>query len=503
MLKLKIWIKQIYQRFISRKNIIILIGNNGAYLVATKNDKYVASLFIPLGNRENVECYKSFFKDYADFHIFFLVEDENCELKHESIPTLQSVIEINPVKLFISEHYNSQDIVSFKVGNINSKSGETWDTIISRIPYIPPISTLLNYVISNNLKFGGIYHLSLEYINIINNILKKHRENSSFQIFVYNSQANAIKFVIKQNDAIIAIKSVNYPISRTKHYIQGIIEQEVNDYLAYYKNHIIEYHLQVCLILLVDHPLKILLLQSELKEINKMLCLTNSDFTELYTTKKEEQTIDNVLIKLFFKNKTFLGSNRILKSIARVNLVNFVLVRILNIIMIILIVIILDIRYFTYKMTLQDNILDQQKYQVFQKYRDIEQQYSNIKNSLNSADLYNLFRLSDIPAHNPFKFLEKLTNNLTSNVDIEQVNWQINMINDATIVSNYVIADVSIKYNSYSIDHFIVLKEIEDYKEKIRANFNDFLLCCLASHDNKKFLDRVVTPLSFSIKIDK
>ncbi|MGI4776123.1 MAG: hypothetical protein ACRYE9_04300 [Janthinobacterium lividum] len=496
--KLEAWARQIYNYFTNSRSIIIFIGINGTFLTATKNNQPIDSLFISLENRGDIEYYKGFLKKYNKFYIFFLYEDENCELKHESIPTFQSVVRINPVKQFIAEHYEPQDITSFKVYDITPKNGETWNTLISKIPYRPPLSDLLNYVLSKHLRFGGIYHLSLEYINIINKILKNHEGVGKFHIFVYVSQANAIKFIVKHDNNIITMKSVIYPVDRTESYIQGIIEQEISDYLIYYKNYLIRQNLQVCLVFLVSNSLKKLLRQSKF-DLYKIICLTDADLNQTHATGMEREFSDSALIKLFISNKTFSGSNKAIKSITRANLVDFLAMRILNAIVIVLLLIILNIKFLTYSAILKGQTLDARNYLILQEYRDIGQKYPNVKNAANLADLYSLAMLLKIPIITPLEFLEKILSNLSSNINLEKISWKMNAPNNLVQKNNYINIDVSLKYSSNNLEESSALRDIELYIKEVQKKFDGFLLTTQVSYNVIKLLDRIIIPISFSM----
>lgn len=98
-------VSYVHNSLAAKKSIIIFVGSNGTYLAAIKRNNCVDSLFVPLEDQDNLELYKYFFKKYKEFYVFFLYDDKACELKHELVPVLQSVVKVNPVEKFIEEHF--------------------------------------------------------------------------------------------------------------------------------------------------------------------------------------------------------------------------------------------------------------------------------------------------------------------------------------------------------------------------------------------------------------
>ena len=68
------------------------------------------------------------------------------------------------------------------------------------------------------------------------------------QIFVVILDSCGIKIVAKYKQDIRIIKNIEYPFDKSDMYVQGTIEQEVNDCLISLKAYIKRVNLKVCMI---------------------------------------------------------------------------------------------------------------------------------------------------------------------------------------------------------------------------------------------------------------
>jgi len=493
-------VSYVHNSFAVKKSIIIFIGNNGTYLAAFKLNKSIDSIYISLEGRGNPELYKYFFKKYKEFHIFFLYDDERCELKHELVPVLQSVVKVNPLEKFIDEHYQPTDITAHHVYNISTKNGEVWDTLIAKTSYVPPLSDLMDYILVNSLKFSGIYFLNLEYITIIDKILEKSNNtdcDDHLQIFSYITKANSIKFVVKHRQNLLSIKSVPYPVDRTELYVQGIIEQEISDYKISLKNYLQKNNLTVCIICLVNSKLKSLLQQSKF-ETHKVLILSNDEISESLPLANEEFS-DKTITELFSRNKTFLAFNNSIKSITQVNLLNFIMFKPLIGMIAIIVIVLANIKFLTVKNTKAVKALETQNYQIVEEYRNIKQKYPDIKDMANLADLYSLTALLKVPVLTPFDFLEQFLKSNPADVILNKVSWKLNNPNNNLFSRDYINVIINFKYIKTNISTKEALANLDSYVKSLQENFKNFSIDYTTASEPLNTLDRVIIPVTLTV----
>lgn len=445
--KLQVLLKKLHKLvvyFLYKRNIIILIGDKGTFLCALIHDKIVDTLFVSAENQDNLDSYKEFFGKFKNYYVFFLLNGSACEVRHDIVPVLHSIVKTNPVEKFIEEYFSIDDIVAYNVYNINTKYSEVWNTLLVSTPYTPPLSKLLeNLLASKRQKFGGIYFLALEWKTIIDKIVKNVENNKYseyLQIFVCILSTNGIKLVVKHQGNIISIQTFDYPADKSDLYIQGIIEQEVEDCLISCKSYIDSLTLKVCIILIVDQSLKLLLEQSSFGE-HPVICKSSSVLGD------NSKFSDAMVVKLFNEQKSFLASNKYLESIAKLNIISSLIFKPFITIIIVLIFAACAIKIKTVANYKKLDLLNSHYFSAEQDYYNVKQTYPYIQNTTNLADLYVFEALLQIPVPTPFDSLEKFLTNLPPNLHLEEIKWQRSDLDNTLLSSNqYIKIEILLKF---------------------------------------------------------
>ncbi|MCC8398012.1 MAG: hypothetical protein LN569_01670 [Rickettsia endosymbiont of Labidopullus appendiculatus] len=454
--------------FLYRKNIIILIGDKGTFLCALVHNKVVGSLFVSAEKQNELDSYKEFFAKFKKYYVFFLLSGSECQLRHELVPVLHSIVKTNPVEKFIEEYFLADYIVGYSVYSINTRPSEVWNTLIISSPYTPPLSKLLeNLLASNTQKFGGVYFLTLELQTIIDKIIKNVENNKYseyLQIFVCILNTSGIKLVVKHQGNIISIQTFDYPPDKSDLYIQGIIEQEVEDCLISCKNYIDSLAFKVCIILIVDQNLKLLLEQSNFGG-HPVIC-KSSDILG-----KNNKFSDSMIVKLFNEQKSFLASNQYLESIAKLNIISSLVFKPLITIMIVLIFTASVIKVKTVGNYKKLDILNSRYFSTEQDYYNVKQSYPYLQNATNLADLYVFESLLQIPAPTPFDSLEKFLTTLPANLHLEEIKWQRLDIDNTLLSSSnqYIQIKMSLKF----IANDMLVEEATKLLEQKITNFSE------------------------------
>ncbi len=468
---MQVFIKMLHKLiayFLYKKNIIILIGDKGTFLCALVHDKIVGSLFISAEKQNELDSYKEFFAKFKKHYIFFLLSGSECQLRHELVPVLHSIVKTNPVKKFIEEYFSANYVVGYTVYNINTSPSETWNTLIVSNPYTPPLSKILeNLLINNSQKFGGIYFLSLELQTIIDKIVRNVENNKYseyLQIFVCILNSSGIKLVVKHQGNIISKQTFDYPSDKSDLYIQGVIEQEVEDCLISCKNYIDSITLKVCIILIVDQNLKLLLEQSSFG--GHPVIFKSNDILG-----RNNKFSDGMIVKLFNEQKSFLASNQYLESIAKLNIISSLVFKPLITIIIILIFAASIIKVKTVANYKKLDILNSHYFSTEQDYYNVKQTYPYLQNATNLADLYVFESLLQILTPTPFDPLEKLLTTLPPNLYLEEIKWQrLDLDNTLLSSSNqYIQIEMSLKF----IANDMLVEEATKLLEQKIANFSE------------------------------
>lgn len=486
--------------FFQQKNIIVLIGSKGTFLIAIDGSKIIDNLFIPLQNQLNIEQYKTFFTKYKKFCIFFLLDQANCSLRHEIVPVLQSVMKVNPVTNFINSYFSKSDIVAYNVYSITEKFSETWNILLASVPYQEPLSTIIEYIIANSLKFGGSYFLSLELKTIIDKILQQtaHFECvNHLQIFACILDASNIKFVVKHLGNIIFTKTIEYPIDKSDLYIQGIMEQEVEDLLISSRSYISHLGLGVTIIFLVSENLRNLLQQSNFAD-HKIIIVTDQDVIGSGSIKGKFS--DAAITCLFSKQRTFIAVNAAIKSIMRLNMINFLVFKPLMIGIFALILTLGSIKFDIFQNKQKAHALNKQYYQIASAYRDTKQQYPNISNIANLADLYSLEALLQMPLPTPFNVIEKFLATLNEQTHLNKINWELQNINNLTLNGPTMKMDISLKFITIDSSLQEAMVSLKEYINDLKKSFGTFEVNYVINEEEiTDIYKKLVIPFSISI----
>ncbi|MFK7968552.1 MAG: hypothetical protein AB8B68_05350 [Rickettsiaceae bacterium] len=197
------------------KNLVIFVGIYGIKIVVYYKDEVIDSILIDYKEKEYFTICCTFLNGYKKSQILILLDSQDCQIKHEFMPMLQSIMKSNPVEKFIQDNYKPEDIIAYNIYNIanDSKHGELWETTIASSIYSDLTEKLLEFIIHNSFKFNGIYFLSLEFESIIGAILKIQNKTycqNDLQIFATITEASNIRIATKYKKNILDESTINF-----------------------------------------------------------------------------------------------------------------------------------------------------------------------------------------------------------------------------------------------------------------------------------------------------
>ncbi|MCC8467500.1 MAG: hypothetical protein LN589_02060, partial [Rickettsia endosymbiont of Eriopis connexa] len=324
-----------------------------------------------------------------------------------------------------------------------------------------------------------------------------------FQICVYASQASGIKFIIKHKNNIITIRNLDYPFGKTTGYVQGIIEQEINDCFILFKNYISHLDQRACIILIVDEELKSLL-ESTNFEDRPVIFIPVDNILNKQTLEKE-RFIDTNISRLFLEYKSFPAYNNNLKSIKKLVTIKDLTFKLYSALLIILILVVGIIKYNTKQNYKDINSINEKYYATNQEYDSIKYKYPYIKNTTSLADLYVIEKLLEAPVPLPFDLLNRLIITLNPAFKLEEIKWELTNIDNILLVSKrQLIIKLILKYHTNNLSVDESLKMLDDHMQNVKNKLSNLQIDYVIYKD--KILDifgKVVIPLSVNIVDDK
>lgn len=490
-----------------KKNITILLGANGIEIFALKKNQVQDSIFIKYNSDKYHKKYRDFLSSYKGYYIMFLLDHKECELGHDMLPILLPVLssivnKVNPVEKFISEKYKPEDIVAYNVYEVNYQNGEIWNTCIATTPFSFPLSDILEYSIKKSFKYSGMYFLSLELGTIIDRILEisdKPEYSESLQIFTVTTEASNIRITVKYKKNIMSEKIVEFPYDKSDMYLIGTIEQAISDKLLFYKQYIKTLETQPCLIFLVDNKLKQPI--SELKFDNcNILALTRNDL-KLTPNHSDDRFQDATLIELFNNTTSHLASNKPLRSITKLTLLNRVIFKPVIAILIGMMLTLGFFKYQTISVQSEANNLNKQYYKLAEEYRQVKKRHPNLTNVSDLLEMYNLQNIIARQPAAPFNHYKILALTQHENLKISKLSWKL--VNPILVdfPQSDLLISIDVNYNGPIDSTLEGIDVINGYANHIKTNFQDFSVVFTKPSDEIKEAARGVTiPAYFSIK---
>ena len=467
-------IVNLFNNVFHKQKLIIFIGTQGVTLSALKKHQVKDSIFIGYGETNFEQKCFEFLINYKKFYIIFLLDHEECKIKHEIMPYLSSIIKSNPIKKFISENYKPEDIVAYNIYEISNSDGEVWKSCIASVPYIHPISTLLECVLNNSFKYSGMYFLSLEMEIIIERLLHKtqHVECSDhLQIFVVVTEASDIRLIVKYKNDIMDEQVIDYPDEKSDEYTQGTIQQAVSDKLLFYKEYIKKLEINTCIIFLGDTTLIRLLEKLPFPE-SKIIAISGNDIA-LSNNHGDKRFQDNILIELFDNFNTHLALNTSLKSITKLTLANKIIFKPLIALIFGLVVTLGTLQYQNLAVQKETSAINQQYYSLSENYRDIKKRYPNLGKVSDLVDLYNLESLISRKSITPFADLKNFFTTNNNNLKIQDIKWKILDPQNINLPTSHVNISIDLTYEGplkSSVQGISILNVYADYLKAIFLN---------------------------------
>ena len=477
-------------------NIIILLGRQGIKLVALTRSAPPDIEFIDYATNNYLQgCFK-FIAKHPYYQITLLLDHNECYLKHETFPILNSIVSHDLINRFIAENYKLEDIVGYNIHEINNQTREELNVCLAASPMTNVINELVKYVINNSLIYGGVYFLSLEFVPIIDHLLKitnNTHYQKHLQILTTITESSGIKCIVKYKKNIINEETVNYPPNKSDLYIQGCIEQTVRDQLLFCKQFIKTSNVKVCIIFLLDTS--ILHLVSKLDFDSHKIIAIPPQYPEI-----ENRFFDTNFIALFDQYRTYLASNKALRVIRLLSFINHRLFPPLVGVFAIIIIMLAGVQY--YSLRLESNIskLLTQDYRLFEEYRHMKAHNLEFGNIGDLVDLYNTEQIINKQPATPQTDIKALINLQTNNFKIRQLTWQI--INP--VFYNLPKSNLEISVKAHYTDKIDTKdkgqKCINEYLNNVRAIFPNYKIKHKKTHDIYEYANRTIIPTDFVIE---
>lgn len=441
-------------------------------LTAIYKNTIVKTYRIDAQHQNKIGIYSDFLRKHKEYNIIFLLDSPATELRHEIVPILQNLLKSNPVENFITNNFDRSDVVAYNVYNISNQNGEIWEVSLARTPCIAPFKEIIEYVISHSYNYSGTYFLPLEFEGIVDAIIKKTRNSShanDLQVFACVTKTSGIRICIKHKKDILDEVSVEYPHDKSDEYIQGTIEQIVEDKILAFKDYIASLGLKTSIIILCDAALKNVFAGRRLGD-NKLITVTADDL-ELPKKLSTEKYVDSSLMLLFNKNKTHIGYNPNLHNIIILNLLNSIIFKPIILFILSLFAFLSYTKLEAIKTKQETKELNNTYYTLSEEYRKIKQRHPEIQNVGKVAELYGIEAMLKQVYPTPFAALDTIYNFNTQQIRVEKTRWLLTNKGTFGLPANHIMLDLDISYKGNSKNYQDGIQLLNNYTNYVRTFF--------------------------------
>lgn len=499
---------KILKSIFHKRILVVFIGKKGVSLIPIYKKKNFKAEFLNLDQQNNIENYKPLFEKYKEYHIIFLLDNRESELSHRTIPVLQNILKVNPVEKYIVDKLDPSEIIAYNVHNISTNNGESWEATIAKTVYTSPFSILLEYVINNSLHYNGTYFLSLEFDQIIDDILRNKQNNAhkkDLQIFVCITKTSDIRICVKHKRNIIEEQVIDYPEGKSDEYIQGVIQQAVSDRIINFKEYTDSLKIGVLVLIFCCEKFKKLFQATRFENCNLKI-ITKNDIP-ICRKNNDNRFVDSNLVSLFNKTKAHIAYNNQLKAITRLELVNSIIFKPFIVIIIGLLVAIATSKINTIDIKQETQEINEKYYRISQEYRKIKTKHPEISHIGKLAELYSFENLLRKKPPEPFSMISDIYSIKADKIYIRKIDWHLLSDEEIDITKDKVGIDLYVEYVSNFKGYELSPKEdksgesFDNYINHIKTIFKKFEVNSEINTDNILIRNRsYVVPAHITIK---
>jgi hypothetical protein len=460
------------------KTIIVQIGNFGTSIVVIRKNKIIDYLFQDKKTCDDLKNFDRIFQHYKNYNISFLLDSKEAKIYHEILPVVQNIIKSSPVEKFISQNISDKFTVAFNVLEISKSEIETWLTIISLVPFDNRLRDWVNYIINYDIKFFNIYHLQLESFHIFDRIsshISIENRGNYLQIFVIPTKTFGIFIFVRNKHHVVYTKSVEYLESRVNDYLEGVIENEIQECLNNLKSYIVTNNMKTHCVVIIKDALENSFKNHNLN-LNQLTLIPISKLNSTFFPFSDLQNsfCDSLIAEIFSLEKNYPAINKETLHIQKImKIYNFIF----KPFQIAIVIMILCIIYTSYSLFINKSKfvnLNKQLIQRVNKYNKIKSDYPDQDNFDKILDYYSLNNLlkSQI-IEKPYEIIDIIINNkFSSNIIVNSIDW---IQNKKDLIGNgNPLCQILLKYSMKKTIPSKFLKSLDDYINYLKESLVEY-----------------------------
>ncbi len=409
----------IYEKITSSR-LFFILGDKGLEVLYYKNKIFIEGYFAEKDKINDDVEFEKFISKYKKSDAKLILNSPDTTLQHESLTVIGGLGKTNPIEKFCESHFHSSDLYTYKVYSIINGEADLWKAVIMWTPITPVIERCLFLLKENGIDLAGVYFYSFAMQPIASKVASSNALVLGDYIYsaVTASKNLGIHISINHGNNILFSTLCEYPLDKTNEYVQGVIEQNLADSWLKFKSYIEQNQLKKINIFLLPQYLRSLL-EAQTYEVEKSIY---ADCIE----EVEGQVCDSQqFLKYFTQIEQPQAFSSELKSYYRYHIINNVFFKITYGALLLL-------TLYAAKLQIKTILIEKDTSKTYKNYfkttEDIRlksQNFPNISNVAQLADLYNLqlHLKQKIPL--PFEYMEDLVNLTKDSGKIMKLSWDM------------------------------------------------------------------------------
>ena len=223
--------------FGKKKKFILMIGDDGAILILINKDKVERRLFTKSASLSDRREFNALFLKHPEVPIVLSIDTMEQSYTKQTLPAVSSFAIGKLVKKRLDRDFAASDIKGAVLLGRDTEGRKDWMYLFVSSPLTSNVSEWVDYVLSLDNRFEGIYMLPIEFENLAKalnkKLLKPKEKPKDWQFILTSNKTGGYRQVILYKEKVIFTRLIRAGKDTIIDIVAGNIEQEVLNTIDY------------------------------------------------------------------------------------------------------------------------------------------------------------------------------------------------------------------------------------------------------------------------------
>lgn len=224
------------------EKFVLFIGDEGAILVAIKNNVVLSRQYVPDASAGNLEELKATLDKNIKAPVLLAIDTIDQSYVQQTLPPVSSMSVGKLIKRRLDRDFGKDDIKGAIILGREKTGRKDWNFMMIALDKSPQLSAWLGFINSLENRFTGIFLVSVETETLVKNLDQslgnaptKENPGAEWKFFVSHNKVGGFRQVILRNGRIIFTRLAQPVGESTPEVLAGNIEQEMLSTIEYMK----------------------------------------------------------------------------------------------------------------------------------------------------------------------------------------------------------------------------------------------------------------------------